>query len=172
MSLLFLIGLPGVGKSYWARHVAATYGWSPADIDDLIEAQQQLPVSAIFEQRGEAAFRTLERQTLLQLIQHATGNTIVAAGGGTPCHHNNMENMLQAGTVVYLEITPQQLISRLEEESGKRPLLNNTTALADTLEALLEERRAIYERAHYILPAENISLATFGEIITACINRQ
>lgn len=172
MSLLFLIGMPGAGKSYWAKEIANAYRFKFVDTDLLIEAQQNKTIPAIFQEYGEAVFREMEQTVLKDIINNQTGNTVVAVGGGTPCFHNQIEDMLQAGTVLYLQTPIEILISRLQNSISQRPLLEGKEGMHTYLEALYNVRQIVYEKAHHILPAENISLTTFEKIIASCTDRQ
>ena len=163
--MIFLIGMPGVGKTYWAEKIADAYGWEYYDLDQFIEQGEASSISAIFEHYGETAFRKKEHQYLAMLIDSEPVNTIIACGGGTPCFHQNLEMMKQAGTVVYLQAGITHLLHNLKSETGTRPLLSTRDDLEGYLTGLLKDRSACYEQAHYILQSENISLTNFDQII-------
>lgn len=170
MSLIFLIGMPGSGKSYWADAIAQQYVIERLEMDKLIEQKAGSNISAIFTQHGEDRFRELEHEVLTDIIKNTQGDAIVSCGGGAPCFFDGVSLMKQAGTVIYLEAGIDTLHQRLQSEAGQRPLLQQPDVaqyLADTL----YKRKSIYERAHHILPVENISIANFAEILNSCINR-
>src|SRR5690606_32439248 len=98
-NLIFLIGFMGCGKSTLGKKVATKTGYSFIDLDELIVQKIHMSISDYFESHGEAAFREIERDTLHSL--YGSKNTIVATGGGTPCHLNNMEWMNKNGKTVY-----------------------------------------------------------------------
>src|SRR5215207_8822569 len=58
---LILVGLPGVGKSTVGAAVAERLGRPFLDFDAEIERREGKSVADIFAERGEAAFRDLER---------------------------------------------------------------------------------------------------------------
>ena len=58
-----LTGLPGSGKSAVGSALARRLGWPCVDLDDDIAAAAGRPVTAIFEELGEPAFRDLESPT-------------------------------------------------------------------------------------------------------------
>jgi shikimate kinase len=58
---LYLVGFMGCGKSAVGRLVAGRLGFSFLDSDHAIEARAGLPITQIFAERGEPAFRQMER---------------------------------------------------------------------------------------------------------------
>lgn len=164
--MVFLIGMPGAGKTYWGKKVADTYGYSFTDLDAYIEKKEKASIATLFEIEGEDGFRDMENRYLEQIIRTAEQDAVIACGGGTPCFYNNMDMMLKAGQVVYLQTNTERLISNLQNDKVQRPLLKKTTSLEKTLTDMLEQRKADYERAQHILQTENISLTTFEKILT------
>jgi len=162
--LIFLIGMPATGKTWWGNLVAAHYHRPFVDLDAYIESAESESIQRLFEIHGESGFRQKERHHLLHLIAHARPGTIIACGGGTPCYDDNMDQMKRAGTVVYLRTAMATLIERIAQAEPVRPLLNIGVVNARLAE-LLAARAPIYSQAHYILDTNLISLATFGEIL-------
>src|SRR5262245_64035060 len=75
-----LIGPPGSGKTTVGALLAARLGVGFTDTDADVAAAAGKPVSDIFVEDGEPAFRELERAAVAQALQTSTG--IVAVGGG------------------------------------------------------------------------------------------
>ena len=163
--MIFLTGMPGAGKSYWGREIANARGWRFYDLDIFIEQQEKVSIAAIFESKGEAYFRGKEHYYLVQIITSAPPYSVVACGGGTPCFHSNMDLMKSAGKAIYLKATIDYLINNLSKDTAKRPLLKAQADVKSYLEELLSNRAVFYEKATDILQSENISLATFEQII-------
>lgn len=166
---VFLIGLPGAGKSHWGRLWAEAYGWNFADLDTFIEYRAQQSIEALFE-AGEASFRELERAALRDLVQLYPAQTIIACGGGTPAFYDNLNTMMNAGCVVYLETGTAQALANLQHDIVARPLLQAGDPAAK-LELLLQQRRIFYEQAHLIYSPRQLTAATFAEILHSCTNR-
>ena len=171
-TILFLTGMPASGKTYWGEKIAQQYSLQLTDLDDFIVTHEQASMQALFAQYGEQGFREREHKHLKKVINTASGITVVACGGGTPCFCDNMQLMKAAGSVIYLEADIDTLLANLKESETARPMLNNRGDLAVYLYGLLQKRKVFYEQAHYILHAKDISLTTFGEIIASCINKQ
>ena len=163
--MLFIIGMPGVGKTYWGSRVAEATDSKFVDLDIYIEEQEQTTIKALFENLGEDGFRKKEHQYLEKVINLFPGQTVIASGGGTPCFHQNISIMKQAGKVIYLQAEVSHLISNIKKEPDVRPLLIGRENLSGYLLGLLLERKAYYEQAQHILQTDNISLANFTQIL-------
>ena len=163
--MLFIIGMPGAGKTYWGVQVAAATGQKFVDLEAYIEQGEGAKIKELFDAIGEDAFRKKEHQYLARLIDSVQTNTVIACGGGTPCFHHNIGMMKQAGKVIYLSAEIDYLIENIKKEPGKRPLLIGKEDLTEYLATLLQQRRSFYEQAQYILPTENITLTNFTQII-------
>jgi len=168
--IIFFIGMPAVGKTTGGNKMAIRHGLAFIDLDTLIEQGEGMRIADIFAKYGEEGFREREHTYLVNVINGCTENTIVACGGGTPCFYNNMQLMMDAGTVIYLQADVAHLLDNLTGTEAARPLLNNLDDLAAYLSQTLQQRKRFYEQAHHILPIKDISLITFDEIITSCIN--
>ncbi|PID93011.1 MAG: shikimate kinase, partial [Bacteroidetes bacterium] len=87
--LIFLIGYMGSGKSTTGKKLARRLGLPFYDLDLLISTHQGLSIPEIFQQKGEAQFRNVEAAQLRTLNEN--DHAVVSTGGGTPCHHHNMQ---------------------------------------------------------------------------------
>jgi shikimate kinase len=167
-----MIGMPGAGKTYWGRCWAEAQGWQFTDLDALVEVMEGTTVAHLFETRGEMGFRDAETRALDYLIARPLEQTLVACGGGTPCFAGNMERMLSKGCVVYLRASVSTLVLNLSRDPhSRRPLLAGEHPEAQLfLERLLQQRGAFYEKAHQTVDVENLTPATFAQILDACTN--
>lgn len=142
---IFLTGFMGSGKSYTGQRLAELLGLPFIDLDAEIESRAGQTITAIFAERGEAAFRVTERDVLREL---AGGEAFVlSTGGGAPCFHDNMRWMNQRGTTVFLDPPVSVLLGRLEAGREQRPLLQNTGELEAFISQKLAFRRPDYEKA-------------------------
>ncbi len=151
---LFLIGMPGSGKSTTAKAIAKFKKISFFDTDELIQKKYQLSVSEIFNSLGENVFRKYENKILEEIIL-TENNFVVATGGGLPCFNGNMGKMNKAGITVYLKVSIDKIIQRINF-SGTRPLLSGKSKeeLFNYLTETLKNRELFYHRAKYIIDAE------------------
>lgn len=168
--MIFLIGMPGAGKTVWGKRLAAYYHWLHTDLDEVIEHTTGTTIARIFETEGEPAFRRHEQAVLQGVIHTAQQPVVVSCGGGTPLFQDNLEQMKRHGPVVFLDATIDTLIRHLQGESVKRPLLANGDIISK-LTGLLAKREPVYRQADHIFKVEDLTEATFAEIFATCTNR-
>ena len=151
---IYLIGFMGSGKSYTGKNLADLMHYPFYDLDTVIEEKAGQTIKSIFAEHGEAYFRATERDTLQQLKPE---NAIISCGGGTPCFFDNMDWINDNGISVFLDTSVPLLISRLEKEKDKRPLLKRKSfeELAIFIEQKIAERRPFYEQASVIYYQKN-----------------
>lgn len=148
---LYLIGLPGSGKSYLGKKLAEEAKIPFIDLDQVIEEETGDPVTKIFSAKGEDYFRNLEAAALRQ--QSKALDFVMACGGGTPCFHDNMKFINESGKSIFLNLPVTEIVKRLNSaEKQNRPLLTGAQdTLEDTLKNLLEKRIAFYNQATHTL---------------------
>jgi len=148
----------GSGKSTAGRKLAASLGWPFIDLDRKIEEYAHKPIPRIFSEEGEDYFRKTEAEVLKGV--HPDNHLVVSTGGGTPCHGDNMDYMLATGLTVYLKMAPEDLVKRLLESSGERPLLKNVpdNKLMDFIKEKLTYREYWYNKADIIIDGLNINI--------------
>lgn len=150
---IFLVGMPGCGKSTLACALAAAGLCVMADLDTAVERRAGMSVARIMATLGEPAFRRMETEALAEVAEGAGGTLplVVSTGGGVPCHGDNMDRMLAAGTVVWLQSGAERTVRRLAEAPGQRPAADRAMAqgrLRRWHDELLAERTPAYARAH------------------------
>ena len=99
---VFLIGLPGAGKTTTGRALAGWLRWSFLDLDDLITAQAGKSVTAIFADEGESHFRALESAALAEACDRK--RLVIATGGGIGETSGNLALMRETGYIVCLDV--------------------------------------------------------------------
>lgn len=150
-SPLVLVGFMGSGKTTVGRLLAARLGWHFCDLDDRIEAAAGAPITTIFAQSGEAAFRRIEHEVLeLALTEMAKPRRVVLAlGGGTVVQPENQQLLRQAGAVsVFLQIPIEVLLLRCARMTH-RPLFRDEASFR----ALYEYRLPFYRQAQHTVVA-------------------
>lgn len=157
-SRIFLVGLMGSGKTYWGEKFAASLHWQFIDLDKWIAENEQKSILEIFTKHGEAHFRLLEKKYLHEILIQVN-HVVVAAGGGTPCFHKNMELMNRAGETYYLKANIETIVSRLRNEMQPRPLLagKRKEELPEFFRQQLEQREHFYLQAKHILAVEKLN---------------
>jgi len=163
---IFLIGFMGSGKSSLGRELAHILEYSFIDLDNAIEKKSGKKISIIFSEEGEAAFREIEHECLIETFSHE--NTVIATGGGTPCFYNNIELINSNGISVYIKYNAGILSSRLFSVSGNRPLLKQFADKQDLkvyIDNLLKEREKFYHRSKFVIESKNLNANKILEII-------
>lgn len=122
----YIIGYMASGKTTFGKALAEKTGLKFIDLDNYIEETAGKPITEIFAERGEEGFREIER-TLLREASEENADFIMACGGGTPCHFDNMEYINDKGISIFLETSTPVLINRLQIENEKRPLVAGKT---------------------------------------------
>lgn len=146
-----LIGLPGSGKSTIGRHLAKLWKLEFVDTDHVIEQRLGCSITTFFAEHGEAAFRDIESQVLLQLLQHTTPS-VLSTGGGAVLREQNRRALKTFSTVFYLQSLPEDIARRLRNDTT-RPLMQGEDPLK-RLRALLQVRSPLYlGSAHYVVDA-------------------
>jgi shikimate kinase len=136
--LVVLVGPPGAGKSTIGRLVAEQRGVSFRDTDADVETATGTTISEIFIERGEAAFRALERQAVSAALDQHDG--VLALGGGAVL--DTATRLSLAGhRVVFLDVGPADAAARVGLNRDRPLLLGNPRA---QLRAMLADRRPIY----------------------------
>ncbi len=165
--MVFLIGMPGCGKSFWGAKLAAAWGWEHVDTDKFVEEKMDMPVANIFETKGLAFFREMESKALTEIIETYPDQTIISTGGGAVTVPEIRELLFGEYCTVYLKAGKSLLLSRLQDDKT-RPLFFKDADLRRTLELIFKERASFYEMATFILPAENLTLQSFQPVFQQC----
>src|SRR6218665_1733440 len=141
--------MPGCGKSTVGRQLARQLGVRFVDSDAAIEQHLGESIRTFFERVGEAAFREVESEVIVDLLARE-GELVLATGGGAVLRDVNREALHDKATVLYLRSTPEELFRRLRHDT-QRPLLQVRDPLAK-LRELFAQRDPLYRRcAHYVL---------------------
>lgn len=131
---IVLTGMPGSGKSTVGRLLAERLGRELTDTDAEIVKREKMPISEIFEKRGEGYFRELESRVIKE--SSLTGGRIISTGGGAVLRAENIDAMKMNGTVVFLDRAESELIPTKD-----RPLADD----AEKIRTLYRQRYHIYK---------------------------
>ena len=101
MENIILIGMPGCGKTTVGASLAKILSRPLKDADAELEQAVGRKITEILLTDGEAPFRSLESETLLDLGKQS--GLVIATGGGCVTIPNNYEKLHRNGTIVWLK---------------------------------------------------------------------
>ncbi len=124
---LVLVGLPGGGKTAAGRRLARRHGGELIDLDEVIAAEAGRPIPAIFDEEGEAGFRTRERAAVAALgppDPEPGLRRVISTGGGAPIDPRNRWLLYRGRRVAWLDAPAEVLAQRIRHSPNPRPLLS------------------------------------------------
>ncbi len=154
---IVLVGLSGAGKSTVGPLVAAGMRrddgqpWSFVDLDAEIERRTGRSVPEIFARQGEAAFRKLERAVSGELAMRR--ELVVATGGGWVELTDAVQRLSADAMLVYLAVSPEVAVARIQAQGGGRPLLAGDDPAAK-LRELFGRRESMYLQAQHTVSVD------------------
>lgn len=138
---VILIGPMGSGKTTIGSLLAEKLGLTFRDTDHLIEEREEKPVSQIFLDQGEDAFRAIEKRVLRDEL--LTDGTVLSLGGGAPISIDAQSALRAISSyIIFLDISLSTVVPRIGFNRDRPLLLNNPRGQWQTL---MEARRPIYE---------------------------
>lgn len=150
MRNIVITGFMGTGKTEVGRILARRLGYAFLDADSIIEQEQNMSITEIFQRFGEAHFRDIESDVIRRLSEK--DRVIISTGGGAVLREENMENLRKKGVIICLKASPETILKRTSNDSS-RPLLQVEDPLKRIRE-LLEFRMPYYEKADIIVDTE------------------
>lgn len=144
---IVLIGLPGAGKTTAGRLAAESLKAPFVDLDALVERRMQMPVGRIFGEFGEAKFRQLEREAMVQAL--AAEPSLIAPGGGWAAQPGQLELAEPHALIVYLKCLAITAARRMAGGAARPMLAEGEGDPAERLRELLHDREPFYLRAAF-----------------------
>lgn len=164
---IFLIGLPGSGKTTIGKVLARQLNIAFVDLDKEIEKEEGMPPNEIFALKKEDYFRQIESAELKRLIA-LKSDYVLATGGGTPCFFDNINMINQSGISVFLDVSAREIAERmLRTDLAKRPLLAKSSPdeVKDRIEFLRSSRISYYKQAHLTVKGDQINAEEIKRLI-------
>ena len=146
-----LIGFMGTGKTSVGRLIAGQLYFELVDTDELIEKRAGKPISRIFAEDGEPAFREIEQQLVTETTTWR--HKVISTGGGLGANEANLASLKQHALVVCLWATPESIWQRVKSQTH-RPLLLQDPDPLGRIRTLLAERTPIYRQADVLMNTE------------------
>lgn len=141
MESVILMGPPGAGKSTVGKHLAKMSKKLFIDTDRLIEEREGCSIGDIFLAKGEAGFREIEKDVVLEVLHQ--DDSIIALGGGSILDEEIQKRLQAKKNVIFLDVSISNAAPRVGFNK-ERPLLVGNPR--QQWLQLMEKRRDIYER--------------------------
>ena len=138
---IILIGMPGAGKSTLGVVLAKILGYEFIDADLLIQGKLDKTLQKIIDACGPDGFIEVENEVLCTL---STSHAIIATGGSAVYSDEAMKHLSSIGTVVYLQVSYEELENRLGGLYERGVVMKNGIGMS--LADLYEERVPLYEK--------------------------
>lgn len=142
MPNIILIGYMGSGKTSISKKLGEILDREVIELDNIISNKAGISINEIFNKYGEDYFRDMETQVLKESLNK--NNTIISTGGGIIVKEENIELLKDSGIVIYLMISPEEVIIRTRKDNT-RPLLKDKNI--GKIENMIKNREEKYEKA-------------------------
>ena len=162
---IVLVGMMGAGKTSVGRHLAAKLGLPFVDADQEIESAAQATISEIFEQEGEAVFRSGERRVIARLLDGPV--CVLATGGGAFMNPETRSKIRECGISVWLRADLELLMRRVGRRRD-RPLLQQGDP-RDVLTRLLAVRDPVYAEADVTIDSGDHTPEQVADAVIAAV---
>jgi len=149
---IVFLGMMGSGKSSIGVLVAKKLKLNFLDIDKEIEAQTNMTIKKLFENKGENYFRKIEETITLKSLK--LNSAIIALGGGAFINKNIRKEVLKNHLSFWLNWNDETLVKRIKN-SVKRPLAFKSTDVE--IMNLIKKRSNIYSKALFEIKCDNLS---------------
>lgn len=149
---IFLVGMPGAGKTTVGRALAQSQGMDFYDLDAMVQKKADKSIQNIIIHDGEPRFRQYEQEVIRELLGQKP--SVIATGGGTVLSEETVKLMRESGFIVFIHRDVTQILEDMDLEI--RPLLKESI---EYIFRLYEERCPLYEKVCNvkILNISNIS---------------
>ena len=118
---IVLIGIMGSGKTSKGKLLASRLGMKYIDVDEEIEAEQNMSIPEIFEAQGKYKFRELESKKIEEISKEK--RCVISTGGGVVLSDTNMKNLKSNGIVVFVNRDIEEIVKTID--TSNRPLLKD-----------------------------------------------
>jgi shikimate kinase len=169
--IIFLMGMPGCGKSTFGKKLARKLDFDFIDLDEYIENKTQTTIEILFSEKGEHFFRNLESECLKEIISFDK-KLVLSLGGGTPCFNDNLKSIKNSGVSIFLDASIKLLADRILNAIQISPMFKNLNKeeTINKLEELQKTRYSFYKQADLIVNIVDLKLTDIIQLLNNHIN--
>ena len=162
---LVLIGMPGAGKSTLGIVLAKILNMNFIDADLLIQSQCDKTLQKIIDAMGPQGFIDVENEILCDIEAH---NTVIATGGSAVYSDAAMKHLASIGTIVYLEISFESLLARLNDLQERGVVLKGGISMS--MRELYDEREPLYRQyADIIVNVDDLNITAAARKVASAV---
>lgn len=166
MKNIVLIGMPGAGKSTIGVLLAKALNYNFVDTDLLIQKKTGQLLYKTIEEKGLEAFLSIENQVLCDVYET---ESVIATGGSAIFGHQAMEHLKEDGTIVYLKLSYEEIIRRVNNIKTRGIAMKKGKSMKD----VYEERTPLYEKyADVVIDCNKKTIEECVESIFDFVNKQ
>ena len=159
MDNIVLCGFMGCGKSSVGQIVAQMTDHIFIDTDQLIEINENLTISQIFDKIGEIGFRDAEH-TACKIAANMQ-NAVISTGGGALTFDRNVE-LFKNDRIIFLDMPFDEICRRIGDDDT-RPLFKDKNKAKELFDARIPLYRSA---AHYVIDGVGDAKEVAQRIIT------
>lgn len=164
---IVLIGMPGAGKSTLGIVLAKILNYDFIDADLVIQNQCDRTLQKLIDACGPEGFIQVENEILREL---EASKSIIATGGSAVYSDEAMKHLAEIGTVVYLQISFDELVSRLHDLQERGVVLKGGIGMS--LRELYDERRLLYEQyAEITVDVNDLSITAAARKVADALSK-
>ena len=164
---IVLIGMPGAGKSTLGIVLAKILNYDFIDADLVIQNQCDRTLQKLIDACGPEGFIQVENEILREL---EASKSIIATGGSAVYSDEAMKHLTEIGTVVYLQISFDELVSRLHDLQERGVVLKGGIGMS--LRELYDERRPLYEQyAEITVEVNDLSITAAARKVADALSK-
>ena len=158
INLVTLIGMMGSGKTSCGNILAKKLDINFIDIDAIVESEENLKISQIFNKFGEKYFRLVEEKITFEKINECLKQNlkaIISLGGGGFENKKIRKFLLNNSKVIWLN-TDIKILSKRIDNAFNRPMIKGN--IETNLQMLLNKRIKNYQKSHIKINTDNLSI--------------
>ena len=161
---IILTGMPACGKSVTGVVLAKSLQMNFLDTDLLIQEAAGKSLQEIINEDGMEVFKALEEQVLCGV---SASHTVIATGGSAIFSEEAMKHLGEQGLIVYLDVSCEEIIRRVNNISTRGIAMKPGKTLAD----LYEERKPYYEKyAQLTIPCDGKTMEQCVQAIALAVD--